>query len=257
MPWAGGVYTRTDGIYTGSTVCQQEQAAGLSITAPLADAREQDLATGINNCLVKDGSNTPTANLPMNGFQHTGAAAATASGQYMRWDEVVGVYQPVAANLTALGGLTFAANEIILGTGANAAEMLTFTAIAQALAALTSYPAVKGAIELHQAITASSSTLAIDMSQGWNVGLTLSASVSTITVSNWPANTSLGRLVLDVTSGGVLHACRLARNDTLDWRSRANDDQRQWRQGYLHLNKLRRRQHVPRLRRWPEYELAR
>jgi hypothetical protein len=109
---------------------------------------------------------------------------------------------PSEAGLTSLAGVTFAANQIPLTTADDVFSAISFTAIAQALAALTNYPAVKGAIELSQAITASSSTLAIDMSQGWNVALTLSASVSSITVSNWPASRTLGRFTLDVTSTG-------------------------------------------------------
>jgi microcystin-dependent protein len=57
-------------------------------TAPLCDAREQDLATGLNNCLTSDGTKPPTANLPMNNFKHTGVAAATANGQYVEYAQM-------------------------------------------------------------------------------------------------------------------------------------------------------------------------
>ena len=53
-----------------------------------------------------------------------------------------------------------------------------------------------------QALTASSSTLAIDMSKGWNVDLILSANVTAITVSNWPASGIMGKLLLNITSTG-------------------------------------------------------
>lgn len=56
---------------------------------------------------------------------------------------------------------------------------------------------------IKQSLTASSSTLNIDMANGWNVALTLSANVSTINVSNWPATGIMGRLVLEVTSTGA------------------------------------------------------
>lgn len=55
---------------------------------------------------------------------------------------------------------------------------------------------------LSQNVTASSSTLAIDMSKGWTVNLGLSASVTAITVSNWPASGVTGKLLLNVTQGG-------------------------------------------------------
>jgi hypothetical protein len=55
---------------------------------------------------------------------------------------------------------------------------------------------------MRQAVTASSSTLNIDMSLGWNVALTLNATVTSFTVSNWPASGVLGKLTLEVTNGG-------------------------------------------------------
>ena len=55
---------------------------------------------------------------------------------------------------------------------------------------------------LSQNVTASSSTLAIDMSKGWTVNLTLNASVTAVTVSNWPAAGVTGKLALNITNGG-------------------------------------------------------
>jgi hypothetical protein len=56
---------------------------------------------------------------------------------------------------------------------------------------------------IKQSVTAGSSTLNIDMSLGWNVALTLNATVTTFTVSNWPASGILGKLTLEITSGGA------------------------------------------------------
>ena len=87
-PDSGGNYIRTDGTRTGSTVCQQAKAAGVNDLASLADAREQDLATALNNRLFRDGTNTPTANLPMGGLKHTGVGSATGSGQYVEYAQM-------------------------------------------------------------------------------------------------------------------------------------------------------------------------
>jgi len=84
MAWSGGTFTRANGV----TEWQDDAALGVGIEAGLHDAQDNDLATGINTCLTKDGQNTPTANLPMGGFKHTGAAAATANGQYITYDQV-------------------------------------------------------------------------------------------------------------------------------------------------------------------------
>jgi PPE-repeat protein len=42
-----------------------------------------DIATGLSTCITKDGQTTPTANIPMGGFRHTGVADPTLVDQYM------------------------------------------------------------------------------------------------------------------------------------------------------------------------------
>lgn len=111
--------------------------------------------------------------------------------------------QPLDATLTALAALSTAANQIVLATGTDTFSMQSFTAQAQALCALTTYPAMKGLMELSQSVTASGSSLTIDMSLGWNVALTLSHSVTSVAVSNWPATGYKGKLTLDVSSTGA------------------------------------------------------
>jgi hypothetical protein len=53
-----------------------------------------------------------------------------------------------------------------------------------------------------QPVTTSSSSLSIDMSLGWNVALSLNNTITSFTVSNWPATGTLGKLSLDITNGG-------------------------------------------------------
>jgi len=50
-----------------------------------------DLATGLTAALAKNGENVPTGNLPMGGYKHTGAAAATAAGQYLEYSQAIGL----------------------------------------------------------------------------------------------------------------------------------------------------------------------
>lgn len=54
-----------------------------------------------------------------------------------------------------------------------------------------------------QAVSASSSTLNIDLSRGWHVRLALGATVTTFTVSNHPAAGIICRLTIDITSSGA------------------------------------------------------
>lgn len=48
-----------------------------------------DLGNEIANSIAKDGQTTPTANLPMGGFKHTGVADATARTQYATYGQLL------------------------------------------------------------------------------------------------------------------------------------------------------------------------
>lgn len=50
-----------------------------------------DTAAGIAATLNRDGENVPRANLPMGGYKHTGAALATAPGQYLEYTQAIGL----------------------------------------------------------------------------------------------------------------------------------------------------------------------
>lgn len=79
MGWNGaGQVVRTDGVRTGSDVAAQQKTAGVKVRADLHDAEMEDLATAIENTVARDGQNSPSANLPMGGFKHTGVT--TSSG---------------------------------------------------------------------------------------------------------------------------------------------------------------------------------
>jgi hypothetical protein len=79
MPISGGVYTRSDGVRTGSTVNVAAQAAGAKCTAALADARENDLAGGINGSMFRDGSNAATGNMNLGSHKITAMADGTVA----------------------------------------------------------------------------------------------------------------------------------------------------------------------------------
>lgn len=54
-----------------------------------------------------------------------------------------------------------------------------------------------------QTVTASSAALSIDVSAGGAIKLALSASVTSLTVKNWPPEGTFGRLLLEITNGGA------------------------------------------------------
>lgn len=103
----------------------------------------------------------------------------------------------IASEVATMGGVLGTANG---GTNgllpiANGGTNATTVAGAQANLGI--------AVNTSQALTASSSTLIINYASGAIVDLTLSASVTAITVSNWPVSGTLGRLLLNVSSTGA------------------------------------------------------
>lgn len=60
MPWNTGVFTATNGVFTGTGIWAKDAAAGTKITAAHHDTHDDDLAAGINACVAKDGSNVLT-----------------------------------------------------------------------------------------------------------------------------------------------------------------------------------------------------
>lgn len=78
MPYSSGVFTRTDGVRSGSDVFVQQKNSSITVTASLLDTEAQDMATGLSTCLLKDGTQTITANIPFGGFKLTGVGTGTA-----------------------------------------------------------------------------------------------------------------------------------------------------------------------------------
>lgn len=83
MPWNGsGVFNRTIAVFTGATVWNDALVADRDVRADDHDTHDEDIATGLENTVTRDGQNAASANLPMGGFRHTGVANATARDQY-------------------------------------------------------------------------------------------------------------------------------------------------------------------------------
>ncbi|NDF13036.1 MAG: hypothetical protein EB060_09525 [Proteobacteria bacterium] len=83
MAWNGsGSFQRTNGSFSGASVWEDDANAGFDIVDSRHDNHDQDLAQGIDNCLTKDGQNSPTADLSMNTFKHTNVGDGTARNHY-------------------------------------------------------------------------------------------------------------------------------------------------------------------------------
>ncbi len=88
MPFNGnGQFIRTNGVFTGPTLWDATEAADRDIRTDDHDMHDEDLATGLENCITRDGQNSPTEALPMNGQKHTNVAAASADSEYAQWGQ--------------------------------------------------------------------------------------------------------------------------------------------------------------------------
>jgi microcystin-dependent protein len=98
LPFNGaGVFTR---LYSWVS----DKAAGLDITASRMDADSNDIiVSGLGNCLTRDGQGGATANLPMNGFRHTGAGQGVNPGDYATMGQIAGT-AGAAVGATPIGG---------------------------------------------------------------------------------------------------------------------------------------------------------
>ena len=95
MPFQGdGSFRRTDGSRTGGNVWQQARDASVKVNAADSDTHDQDIAEALENCLTRDGQNSPSADLPMAGRKHTGVADAVQDDQYASFKQVLALATP-------------------------------------------------------------------------------------------------------------------------------------------------------------------
>ena len=109
MAFSGGTYSLVAGnpVVTGTTISSTTHNNTLTDIA----------SNGLTICVLKDGSQTITANIPMAGFVFTGLGAGSAAGHSVRWEQV----------LTA-NGLKFAAGDSLTAAGTGQSDALQLTA---------------------------------------------------------------------------------------------------------------------------------
>lgn len=104
MGWDGdGNVERSDGTRTGSTTWEQARDADQDVNALDHDTHDQDLAEAIENCITRDGQNSPTADLPMGGNKHTGVADADSDSEYATFGQLLALTTPLVA-ASSVGG---------------------------------------------------------------------------------------------------------------------------------------------------------
>ena len=73
---------------------------GTTVSASWANNTLSDIASGLSNCITRDGQSPATANIPMGSHKITGLASPTASGDALCWGSSASV-----GTLTAATGL--------------------------------------------------------------------------------------------------------------------------------------------------------
>lgn len=77
----------SSGTFTINSV-GQPVVTGTVISSTTFNALTADLATGLSTCLLKDGTQTVTGNIPMSSFKFTGLAAGSAAGNSLRYEQL-------------------------------------------------------------------------------------------------------------------------------------------------------------------------
>lgn len=96
MPWNGsGTYAPPPASFP--------EVTGTVIDAARFNATVNDLATGISAALPKNGEGAPSANLPMGGYKHTGAAVATSANEYVTWNQTGVQFPRIGLGVAASG----------------------------------------------------------------------------------------------------------------------------------------------------------
>lgn len=134
-------------------------------------------------------------------FNLPAAATANLQGTGYFWKRVDGV---VANSLTITpnGGDNIDGVNAPINIGPGYQGLYLVSDGAQWLA-FSFYNAQAANVLSRQAVTASGASLSIDMSKGWFVDLTLSANVTSVAVTHWPASGFLAKLTFRIQSTGA------------------------------------------------------
>ena len=146
MPFSSGTYSLPSGnpVVTGTT-----------ISSTTTNTTNSDIATALSSCILKDGTQTVTANIPMASHKFTGLIAGSATGDSARYDELIlkanlispalvtpNLGTPSAGVLTnctgTAAGLSIGGNAATVTTNANLTGAVTSVGNAASLGSFTS-----------------------------------------------------------------------------------------------------------------------
>jgi|LakMenEpi03Aug12_release.lakeMendotaPanAssembly.Ray.scaffolds.fasta_scaffold306515_1 hypothetical protein len=153
MPWAAGTYTKGNNATGGWA---GDAAVNIGIEAGRHDTQDNDFATGINQCLNKDGSNAATGNLNLGTNKITNLGAPTSANDAATKTYIDTLVGPVtAAGRALIDDADAAAQRTTLGLG---------TLATQAGTAVTSLNGITGQATQTFAVGTSGTNFAINSS---------------------------------------------------------------------------------------------
>lgn len=119
MPFQGnGTFAR---VYRWQT----DASNGLNIAADRFDAEDDGFATGLSNCITRDGQSPPTASIPWGGQNLTGVGALSGASYSFSGNGSLG------GNLLVTGTVTIGGTVTVTGSFANASYIFDGTGTRQ------------------------------------------------------------------------------------------------------------------------------
>ena len=89
MPFSNDTFTPQSGTYSGNTMWDQMATANEDVMSNRFDAAWTDLALALGMLILRNGANSPTANLPMNAKRHTGVQDAVDRSDYASYGQLL------------------------------------------------------------------------------------------------------------------------------------------------------------------------
>lgn len=110
MPFSGtGIFSR---VYQWTN----DAANGLFVDATRTDTDSNDIASGLTNCVTRDGQSPATANIPLGGFKITGLANGALATDAVNFGQVF--TNPTFFGLTATGTVNLTGGTVTVATQA-------------------------------------------------------------------------------------------------------------------------------------------
>ncbi|GAA0696422.1 hypothetical protein ISN75_06885 [Dyella marensis] len=121
MPFNGS------GVFVRNYSWTQDATNSIPISATRMDADTNDIASGLTNCITRDGQGGAGANIPMGGYKLTNCANAALTNEYVTLGQANGLYQTTLGFTPVQqgGGVGQTTDKIYIGWSAGSKPKMT------------------------------------------------------------------------------------------------------------------------------------